>query len=162
MQSSVFYREVQIEDNEALAAMIREVFMEHEAPREGTVFSDPTTDDLYGLFRRSGSVLWVAEVNGIPKGCCGIYPTEGLAESCAELVKYYLAPLERGRGIGRKLMEKCIDSARRTGYRQLYLESLPHFSKAVDIYEKLGFRTLDKPLGNSGHPSCNIWMLLDL
>jgi putative acetyltransferase len=59
-------------------------------------------------------------------------------------------------------MEKCIDSARSLGYRQLYLESLPHFSKAVDIYEKLGFRTLAEPLGNSGHPSCNIWMLLDL
>jgi len=162
MQSSVLYREVQREDNKALAVMIRKVFREHGAPREGTVFSDPTTDDLYGLFRRSGSVLWVAEVNGIPAGCCGIYPTEGLDRSCAELVKYYLSPLERGRGIGRKLMEKCIDSARRTGYRQLYLESLPHFSKAVDIYEKLGFRTLAEPLGNSGHPSCNIWMLLDL
>ena len=162
MHSSVFFRQVERGDNEALAGMIREVFREHGAPREGTVYSDPTTDDLYGLFRRSGSVLWVATVNGVRAGCCGIYPTDGLPESCAELVKYYLAPEERGHGIGRELMEKCIGTARDIGYRQLYLESLPHFSKAVGIYEKLGFRKLAEPLGSSGHTTCNIWMILDL
>jgi putative acetyltransferase len=107
-------------------------------------------------------VLWVAESDGIPVGCCGIYPTEGLENNCAELVKYYLAPSERGRGTGRKLMEKCIHSAREMAYQKLYLESMPHFSKAVRIYEKLGFRNLQGPLGNSGHTTCNIWMLLDL
>lgn len=162
MHSSVTYRKVQRADNEALAGMIRAVFEEHDAPRTGTVYSDPTTDDLSGLFRKPGSVLWVAEVEGIPSGCCGIYPTEGLDRDCAELVKYYLASSQRGKGIGREMMVKCIESARELGYRRLYLESLPHFAKAVGIYEKLGFRTLRKPLGNSGHTTCNIWMLLDL
>jgi len=162
MQSAPFYREVREEDNEALASMIRQVFEEHEAPRTGTVYSDPTTDDLYGLFRASGSVLWVAEVDGIPVGCCGVYPTEGLESTCAELAKYYLAERSRAQGIGRQLMEKCIQSARELGYKKLYLESMPHFSKAVRIYEKLGFRELAQALGNSGHTTCSIWMLLDL
>jgi putative acetyltransferase len=142
--------------------MIRQVFKEHDAPQSGTVFSDPTTDDLFGLFRKTRSVLWVAELDGLPVGCCGIYPTEGLENKCAELVKYYLAESERGRGTGRQLMEKCIDSARDMAYQKLYLESMPHFSKAVRIYEKLGFRKLSGPLGNSGHTTCNIWMLLEL
>ena len=162
MQSAAIYREVREGDNEALASMIRHVFEEHEAPRKGTVYSDPTTDDLHGLFSSSESVLWVAEVEGIPLGCCGIYPTEGLESSCAELVKYYLAEKARGQGIGRLLMEKCIQSAREMSYKKLYLESMPHFSKAVNIYEKLGFRDLAQPLGNSGHTTCSIWMLLDL
>jgi putative acetyltransferase len=162
MQSTVIIREVKREDNVLLARMIRQVFKEHDAPQSGTVFSDPTTDNLFGLFRKTGSVLWVAEVNGIPVGCCGIYPTEGLENRCVELVKYYLASSERGRGNGRRLMEKCIISARELGYQKLYLESMPHFSKAVGIYEKLGFRNLLKPLGDSGHTTCNIWMLLDL
>jgi len=162
MQSTVIFREVKREDNVLLARMIRQVFKEHDAPQSGTVFSDPTTDDLFGLFRKTGSVLWVAEVNGVPVGCCGIYPTEGLENRYVELVKYYLAASERGRGTGRKLMEICIHSARDLGYQNLYLESMPHFSKAVRIYEKLGFRKLPNPLGNSGHTTCNIWMLLDL
>ena len=162
MQGAVIYRKVRKEDNVFLATMIRQVFKEHDAPQSGTVFSDPTTDDLYGLFRKSRSVLWVAEIDGMPVGCCGIYPTEGLEDKCAELAKYYLAESERGRGTGRQLMEKCIDSARDMAYQKLYLESMPHFSKAVRIYEKLGFRKLAGPLGNSGHTTCNIWMLLEL
>ena len=142
--------------------MIRKVFREHDAPELGTVFSDPTTDDLFGLFRNSRSTLWVAEVDGVAVGCCGIYPTEGLGINCVELVKYYLAESARGKGTGKQLMEQCIDSARELGYKKLYLESMPHFSKAVRIYEKLGFRKLNKPLGNSGHTSCTIWMLLEL
>ena len=162
MHSAVIFREVKKEDNVPLARMIRQVFKEHDAPQSGTVFSDPTTDDLFGLFIKTRSVLWVAELDGLPVGCCGIYPTEGLENKCAELVKYYLAESERGRGTGRQLMEKCIDSAREMAYQKLYLESMPHFSKAVRIYEKLGFRKLSGPLGNSGHTTCNIWMLLEL
>jgi putative acetyltransferase len=162
MHSAVIIREVEKEDNSLLASMIRQVFKEHDAPESGTVFSDPTTDDLFALFRKSRSVLWVAELDGLPLGCCGIYPTEGLENSYAELVKYYLAESARGRGIGRQLMEKCIISARETSYKKLYLESMPHFSKAVRIYEKLGFQKLSGPLGNSGHTTCNIWMLLEL
>jgi putative acetyltransferase len=60
------------------------------------------------------------------------------------------------------MMRMCIQSARELGYEKLYLESMPHFSKAVRIYEKLGFRELDGPLGNSGHTTCSIWMLLEL
>ena len=162
MQSAVIFRKVRKEDNQALASMIRQVFREHEAPQNGTVYSDPTTDNLFRLFGTSRSVLWVAEIDGIPDGCCGIYPTEGLEPDCAELVKYYLADNGRGKGTGKKLMELCIDSARELGYKRLYLESMPHFSKAVGIYEKLGFKNLSGPMGNSGHTGCTIWMILDL
>ena len=162
MQSAVIFRKVRKDDNPVLAGMIRKVFREHAAPQAGTVYSDPSTDDLYGLFRNNRSVLWVAEINGVPEGCCGIFPTEGLESNCAELVKYYLAENGRGKGTGRTLMEMCIDSARELGYARLYLESMPHFSKAVRIYEKLGFKHLPGPMGNSGHTGCNIWMILDL
>ena len=162
MHSEAIYRKIRKEDNEVLASMIRLVFEEHDAPRNGTVYSDPTTDELFTLFSHPGSVLWVAELAGIPVGCCGIYPTEGLEGHCVELVKFYLAREARGHGIGRQLMDLCIRSARELGYRELYLESLPEFSKAVRIYEKLGFRELSQPMGNSGHSTCSIWMLLDL
>ncbi len=155
-------RELRKEDNFHLARMIREVFEEFDAPRSGTVYSDPTTDDLHALFREPGSVLWVAERNGEAVGCCGIYPTPGLGKACAELVKFYLAGSARGNGTGKALLQHSVDSARKLGYTSLYLESLPHFSRALGIYERLGFETLDKPMGNSGHTGCNIWMLKEL
>ncbi|MHC1774543.1 MAG: GNAT family N-acetyltransferase [Lentimicrobium sp.] len=155
-------RQIEKNDNSALAKMIRGVFEEHDAPRYGTVYSDPTTDNLYALFQTTGSILWVAEADSEIAGCCGIYPSEGLDSDCAELVKFYVSKDARGKGIGKELMEKSEESARAFGYNQLYLESLPHFAKAVGIYEKQGYVKLMQPLGTSIHTTCNIWMLKKL
>lgn len=155
-------RQVQKEDNLALARMIRGVFEEFNAPIAGTVYSDPTTDELYELFQIKKAVLWVAEENKNMLGCCGIYPTKGLPEDVAELVKFYLPKESRGKGLGKILMEKSIDSAREFGYSNIYIESMPEFSKAVSIYEKQGFYMLKNPMGESGHTGCNIWMLKEL
>lgn len=155
-------RKINKVDNLLLAKMIRQVFDEHQAPQKGTVYSDPTTDNLFELFQAEKSLLWVAEIDSEIVGCCGIFPTIGLPEKCAELVKFYLSAKARGKGIGKSLMEKSIESARELGYTELYLESLPEFSNAVSIYEKQGFLKLDQPLGESGHTTCNIWMLKKL
>ena len=155
-------RQIIPSDNASLAKMIRDVFMEHNAPTEGTVFTDPTTDHLFELFGEKNSILWVAEENGQAIGCCGIYPTEGLPASCTELVKFCLPQTLRGKGIGRKLMEKSIASPLSLGYSEMYIESLPDFSQAVRIYEQQGFIKLDEPMGESGHPGCNIWMKKEL
>ncbi len=155
-------RKVEQSDNEALAELIRDTFIEFDAPKEGTVYSDPTTSDLYSLFTKENSVLWVGEIDGVISGCCGIYPTEGLPEKCAELVKFYLRPSARGVGLGKSLMNQSIASAKEMGYENIYLESLPEFSKAVKMYENSGFRLLERPLGNSGHGSCTVWMIRSL
>ena len=162
MNQNTIIRQIRKEDNLALAKVIRDVFEEHDAPRIGTVFSDPTTNNLFDLFQTSKAVLWVAEDDSTILGCCGIFPTEGLPGNYAELVKYYLNQNARGKGIGKELMEHCILSAKEFGYKKLYLESLSQFSKAVSIYEKQGFLKLSQPLGNSKHSTCNIWMLKDL
>lgn len=149
-------------DNKALASIIRNAFLEFNAPTCGTVYEDPTTDNLFELFKNNRSVLFVAEEAQLLLGCCGIYPTEGLPDDCAELVKFYLSATARGKGVGKALFNKCLETADGLEYKQVYLESLPQFSTAVRMYEKLGFKTLDHPLGNSGHSGCNIWMIKDL
>jgi len=155
-------REIEKDDNEKLAWLIRDIFRELDMPREGTVFSDPRTDYLSELFETPGSKYWVAEDDDNILGGCGIFPTNGLPEGCVELVKFYLSPDSRGKGLGRELMERSIDSAKLLGYRQVYLESFPELTRAVTLYEKAGFRVLDNPLGNSGHPACNLWMIKNL
>ncbi len=155
-------RQVQESDNLGLAKMIRDVFEEYDAPKKGTVYSDMTTDALFELFQNKKSILYVAENSENILGCCGIFPTLGLPEHCAELVKFYLPKELRNKGIGKILLERCIAAAKQLGYSQLYIESLPHFSKAISMYEKQGFISLKNPLGESGHTSCNIWMLKEL
>lgn len=155
-------RKVQKSDNENLAKIIRSCFHDFKVSTAGTVYEDPTTDHLFELFSEQNSGLFVAEIDDEIAGCCGIFPTEGLPEHCAELVKFYLSKDFRGRGIGKMLMEKSIEFGKNAGLKSIYIESLPEFSTAVSIYEKQGFTYLEKPLGNSGHSGCNLWMIKHL
>lgn len=159
---NISFRQITENDNFEIAGLIRSVFREFDIARPGTVYFDPTTDDLYRLFRTDGSVYWIALDNGKMIGGCGIYPTPGLPEGYAELVKFYLLAPWRGKGIGRMLLEKCFGSAMEMGYSHLYLESLPELSKAVSMYLKSGFKFIPGALGNSGHFGCDIWMVKEL
>ena len=158
----IIYRPIEEKDNKEIAELIRTVFREFNIHRPGTVYFDPTTDNLFDLFSIAGSEYWIAEENSVIIGGCGVYPTAGLPEGCAELVKFYLSASKRGKGIGWQLMEKTFESAKRNGYRQLYLESLPELNRAISLYEKAGFEFITRPMGKSGHFGCNIWMLKNL
>ena len=102
------------------------------------------------------------EKSGKIVGGCGLYPTKGLPEGCAELVKLYLASEMRGLGLGKELMLKTAEAAKSLGYNQLYLESMPELNSAVGLYQSLGYKIIDTPLGDSGHFACNLWMLKSL
>lgn len=155
-------RPIKKSDNQALSKIIKDSFLEFGAPLEGTVFSDPTTENLYDFFNMQGSICWVGELNGKIAGCCGIYPTPSLDKDCCELVKFYLSKESRGFGVGKRLMYQCEASAIDLGYKKIYIESLPEFKKAVSIYEKAGYREIPEALGDSGHFGCSIYMLKDI
>lgn len=155
-------RELRIEDNREIAMVIRKSLEEHGVARPGTVYTDPTTDDLFKLFQAEGSAYFVAEENGVLLGGCGVYPTVGLPDGFAELVKLYVSSDARGKGVGKALMERSAQVAKELGYQHLYLETLPELAKAVSLYKRSGYIDLDKPLGESGHFACTIWMIKDL
>ncbi|MEY3631112.1 MAG: hypothetical protein RL408_666 [Bacteroidota bacterium] len=152
-------RPIEHGDNEALAKVIRTALAEFGANKPGTVYFDPTTDALYELFRTPGSFYYVATIDEVVVGGCGIYPTDNLPDGTCELVKLYVSKEARGTGLGKQLMEKSLSWAKDNAYTQVYLESMPELAKAVSIYEKVGFKPLESPLGNSGHCGCDIWML---
>ena len=158
----ITFRYLEKKDNKEMAELIRSVFREFGIARPGTVYFDPTTDDLCTLFQEPRSVYWLAEDEGRIIGGCGVYPTQNLPEDCGEVVKLYLLAPYRKQGIGRKLLEMSIESAKEMGYKQLYLESLPELGKAISLYEKQGFRFIDHKMGDEGHFGCTIWMLKDL
>ncbi len=155
-------RPIESKDNEALAKVIRTALAEFGANKPGTVYFDPTTDALFELFRTPGSYYFVATQDEKIVGGCGIFPTENLPHGTCELVKLYLAKEARGSGLGKQLMEQSMSWAKENGYTHVYLESMPELAKAVSIYEKVGFKALKHPLGNSGHCGCDIWMLKEL
>jgi putative acetyltransferase len=160
--SDINIRTITSVDNSAIAQIIRATLTELGAARPGTVYYDESTDRLSEIFDADKSVYYIAELDGVIVGGAGVYPTMGLGEHTCELVKMYLLPIARGKGVGKMLMDKCIDFAIANGFDQLYLETMPELGNAIKLYEKSGFERLSTPLGESGHFGCGIWMLKKL
>ena len=162
MDMEIEIREITASDNQQLAVIIRQTLKEFSADKPGTVYYDESTDHLSDLFLTENSKYFVARIDGKMVGGAGLFPTEGLPQDTLELVKMYLLPEARSIGLGKKLIMTCVETAKAGGYKKIYLETMTELDKAVQTYNRLGFKTLDAPLGNSGHHSCEIWMLKDL
>ena len=92
----------------------------------------------------------------------GIAPLAGGDPDVCELRKMYFLGEIRGHGQGRRMLQHCIDTARRLGYRRCYLETLTGMDAAQHLYTTAGFSPLCAPLGATGHFACDRYFALDL
>jgi len=155
-------REIQIEDNEQIAKVIREVFIADGYPKIGTAFADTQLDYMCEAYQNPKTVYYVVEENGKILGGAGIQQLENSKENICELQKMYFLQEARGRGIGMEIIQKCLAKATEFGYEKCYLETLPEMLNAQKLYKKVGFEYLTKPLGGTGHTSCPLWMIKEL
>ncbi len=163
-QQGFTIRPLQIEDEAAIAQVIRDVSAEHGlTAAKGYGVADPELDHLFPLYQGAGRAYWViTDPQGKILGGGGIAPLQGAKESVCELQKMYFLPQLRGKGLGRRLVQQALAFARNAGYRSCYLETTAVLNRATHLYQQLGFRHLESPLGNTGHCSCEIHMSLDL
>jgi GNAT superfamily N-acetyltransferase len=62
-----------------------------------------------------------------------------------ELAKMGVRPQAQGRGVGRKLMQAAVDTARARGARRLYLETNSKLGPALKLYADAGFVNVQGP-----------------
>lgn len=153
-------REIQEQDNAAIASVIRAVLIEMEVPKVGSAYADPSLDYMYQHYQQDQGKYYVAELNGEIVAGGGFGSLPGAPAEVCELQKMYLLPQTRGLGLGQKLIERCIEDAKAMGYAQCYLETLPNMLAAQRLYKKMGFVYIDQPMGSTGHNACPVWMLL--
>lgn len=154
-------RPIRPEDDAAVAAIIREVMASFGATGPGYSSSDPEVDAMSAAYDGARAAYFVLEEDGRVVGCGGIAPLAGADADVCELRKMYLLPVARGRGLGRAMLQRCLDAARGRGYRRCYLETLSAMDAAQALYAKAGFRRLAGPLGATGHSGCNRHYLLE-
>ena len=155
-------RPIEHDDNPALRRVIVRVMEEFGATGCGYSSEDAELNDMAAAYAGDRATFFAISNGSRIVGCGGMGPLENGAEDVCEIRKMYLLPEARGRGLGIRLLDEVIASAREAGYSTCYLETIESMAQARRLYEKFGFKPLDQPLGDTGHPGCNQYMSMTL
>lgn len=97
-------------------------------------------EDLHD-FPASYLALFLASVENEPIAACGL---KRINASDCELGKLYCRPQGRGHGLGRVLTQAAINHAQELGYKRLVLSTEPVMAAAINLYQGMGFTTIQK------------------
>ena len=155
-------RPINESDNKHIAIILREVLIEMDIPKIGSAYEDPEIDKMYESYQSDRSIYFVVEENDKILGGAGINPLKDGDSDICELQKMYFHKSLRGRGIGNKIIELCLNFAVEYNFKKCYIETMPNMVNAQKLYLRKGFNYINNPLGNTGHTACPIWMLKNL
>jgi GNAT superfamily N-acetyltransferase len=143
--------------------------VEHELlePADEEHLLDPWTSII-----SPGGQIFVAVRGKEVLGTCAIAPLPPAAQgesmggrttegNVAEIVKLVVAPVARGQGLGRRLLEACLAYAREEDIRQVVLLSSSKLGSALRLYEAMGFQHQPLPAG-ARYATADVYMKLNL
>ena len=160
--SGVVLRKILPDDNVSLAAVIRAGMTEFGLNKAGSGFDDPQIDHLFAAYAQPGCAFFVAIENEQLLGGGGFAPLrEGDGKTC-ELQRMYLSKDARGKGVGKQLLQHCLEEAAAMGYETCYLETESAMETAQALYRRYGFVKQDSRTGNTGHCACNTFYIKSL
>ncbi|MGC1631069.1 MAG: GNAT family N-acetyltransferase [Gelidibacter sp.] len=161
-KKDILIREIEKRDDVQVARLIRAVLIEMGVPKVGTAYADQSLDMMTETYAKERAAYFVIEDQGEVVGGAGIAPLDNFEGHVCELQKMYFLPKARRKGLGADMMEVCLQRAKSFGFEKCYLETLPYMTDAAKLYAKSGFEYLDGPLGDTGHYSCDVWMIKTL
>jgi GNAT superfamily N-acetyltransferase len=97
---------------------------------------DPEFDADLDEPARAYTAVWVVVRNDAVVGSVAL---RDLGQGAVELKRMYLRPTERGRGLGKRLLEIALEWARSHGVRVVRLDTSERMVAAQRLYEAQGF-----------------------
>ena len=88
----------------------------------------------------NGSFIFLAHYNHLVVGTISLIPVN---KNTYEILKLGVVDGFKGLGIGRELMQICIDLCIEKNVKTITLESSSKLKSALQLYEKLGFKQIE-------------------
>ena len=103
-------------------------------PKDREVLNDPQ-----GKIIDKGGRVFMALHDGEAVGCAALLKMD---DGGYEVAKMTVSETLRGSGLGRLLMQRCIDAGAELGATRLYLETNSSLGPALGLYRAMGFQDL--------------------
>ena len=144
----------------AIAALIRASLKTNHLDIPGTAYFDEGLDHLSSFYQEPSRAYYVLLDEGKVIGGIGLAEFSGFPD-CCELQKLYLDDGVKGQGFGYDLISFIEAQAREKKYKQIYLETHTNLRTAIHIYEKCGYKEIDRP-ASVVHSTMNRFFLKQL
>ncbi len=93
-------------------------------------------ENLPGEYAPPDGFILLAFVEDQLAGCVAL---KKLNEETCEMLRMFVRPDFRQKGVGRAMAEKTIEEARKIGYKKMWLDMVESMKNALGLYQSLGF-----------------------
>ncbi|NVJ62064.1 MAG: GNAT family N-acetyltransferase [Gammaproteobacteria bacterium] len=104
--------------------------------------TDSDLDDIKSHYFDRGGYFGVIKENDIIVATVALYKVD---ETTCELRKMYISARQRGRGLGKRLLEFALGKARNLGFKRMTLETATVLVEAIGLYKRYGFKEYKAP-----------------
>ncbi len=97
---------------------------------------DEEMEGLPEMYNEENGGLFLAVKNNVVVGVAGL---RRFSTTESEVKRMFVKEEARGFGIGKLLLQKCIETARKTGYKKIKLDTADFMQTAIKLYTDNGF-----------------------
>ena len=136
MDKNISLRKAEIGDIEQIKTILFSSLKEYEIALPG----DYSVSDIDSIFDKNyhEHAFVLVRIDSV----IGFVVLRPITADCIESKRLYLTSSERGRGLGKYLLNYAINFARNKNFRFIRLETTSKFKAAVRLYKRNGFREL--------------------
>lgn len=168
----VIIRTATSEDASLIANMSRQTFYETFATQNTAEDMDKfmteqfTHDKLIAEVTEPGNIFFLAMDGDSPVGYAKMREGDSYPEfnnkTSIEIARIYATTSSIGKGVGKALMQKCIDTAAAMGRNIIWLGVWEKNQRAIDFYTRWGFQQFGTHVFLLGSDPQTDWLMMKL
>jgi putative acetyltransferase len=123
-------------DSEQIKSVVFSVLKEYGLKPDSNS-TDKDLDSIEESYFFNNGFFGVVEIENSIVATVGLHQVD--ATTC-ELRKMYSLPSQRGKGLGKSIIEFALSKAKELGYKRVILETASPLKEAIGLYKKYGFK----------------------